>query len=320
LTRRVSGPNPDLIPPRCLRQHQAYAGCLGPCNGAGRAVLADQQLAPHTREHRTSESLWRLRLPLDRPLCQPHRSLRLVLRCDGLGTTARIATARSRHHDGGLRILPVHRWLGARGAGDAFDDVVVAMCSGPKIELGCSPECLVVHLIQRGVPVLSFDRSVTAIRLAGRCGAPALLGDLFQPSPASGRCPKPGMGCWQTVLLVDGNVGLGGDPRPIWPGVHHTKMGGRHRLRGRLRCRPGCGPFFTTSTGPICWICRRRQPGTRYSATSWPLSNRRPLWLLPTAAMFGRSVVAYLVWAVAASRRSGRVCSSTEDPRGTLPE
>jgi|SRR5271156_5792879 len=159
-----------------------------------------------------------LRLPPDRLLCQPHRSLRLVLRCDGLGTTARIATARNRHHDGGLRILPAHRWWGARGADDAFDDVVVAMCSGPKIELGCSPEYLAVHLIQRGVPALSFDRSVTAIRLAGRCGAPALLGDLFQPSPASGRCPKPGMGCWQTVLLVDGNVGLGGDPRPIWPG------------------------------------------------------------------------------------------------------
>ncbi len=26
LTRRVSDPNPVLIPPRCLRQHQPYAG------------------------------------------------------------------------------------------------------------------------------------------------------------------------------------------------------------------------------------------------------------------------------------------------------
>jgi hypothetical protein len=44
------------------------------------------------------------------------------------------------------------------------------------------------------------------------------------------------------------------------------------------------------------------------------------LALCVTAAMFGRSAVAYLVWAAVASRRSGRVCRLTEDPRGTLPE
>jgi hypothetical protein len=34
-----------------------------------------------------------------------------------------------------------------------------------------------------------------------------MLGDVFEPLPGIGR--------WQTVLLVDGNVGLGGDPRRI---------------------------------------------------------------------------------------------------------
>jgi len=66
---------------------------------------------------------------------------------------------------------------------------------------------LVARLVARGVPALGIDRSATAIRLAGRGGAPALLGDVFEPLP--------GMGCWHTVLLVDGNVGLGGDPRRI---------------------------------------------------------------------------------------------------------
>jgi SAM-dependent methyltransferase len=112
-----------------------------------------------------------------------------------------------RHHDGEVRILPVHRWLGARGADDAFDDAVVEMCSGPTIELGCGPGRLVARLIERGIPALGVDRSATAIRLAGRGGAPVLLGDVF--------APLPGMGCWQTVLLVDGNIGLGGDPRRI---------------------------------------------------------------------------------------------------------
>lgn len=81
------------------------------------------------------------------------------------------------------------------------------MCTGPTIELGCGPGRLVAKLIQRGIPALGIDRSATAIRLAGRGGAPALLGDVFEPLP--------GTGCWQTVLLVDGNVGLGGDPRRI---------------------------------------------------------------------------------------------------------
>jgi SAM-dependent methyltransferase len=88
-----------------------------------------------------------------------------------------------RHPDGALRILPVQRWLGPGGTDNEFDDAIVAMCSGPTIELGCGPGRLFAHLIQRGVPALGVDRSATAIRLAGRCGAPALLGDVFQPLP-----------------------------------------------------------------------------------------------------------------------------------------
>jgi SAM-dependent methyltransferase len=123
-----------------------------------------------------------------------------------------------RHDDGEVRVLPAHRWLGDRcppdgpgGSGDGidevFDEAVTQMCDGPTIELGCGPARLVARLIQRGIPALGIDRSVTAIRLAGRGGAPALLGDVFEPLPGVGR--------WQTVLLVDGNIGLGGDPRRI---------------------------------------------------------------------------------------------------------
>jgi hypothetical protein len=43
--------------------------------------------------------------------------------------------------------------------------------------------------------------------VGGPVRSPALLSDVFQPLP--------GMGCWQKVLLIDGNVGLGGDPRRI---------------------------------------------------------------------------------------------------------
>jgi hypothetical protein len=63
---------------------------------------------------------------------------------------------------------------------------------------------LVAHLVQRGVPALGVDQSATAVALARRSGAPALRRDVFEPLPGTGR--------WQTVLLADGNVGLGGDP------------------------------------------------------------------------------------------------------------
>src|SRR6201997_4081508 len=128
-----------------------------------------------------------------------------------------------RHDDGAIRPLPAHRWLGARNADaadEAFDDAVTRMCAGPTIELGCGPGRLVARLIRRGIPALGIDRSATAIRLAGRGGAPALVGDVFEPLP--------GTGCWQTVLLVDGNVGLGGDPERI--------LGRAAELLGRGGC------------------------------------------------------------------------------------
>ncbi|BBX66734.1 methyltransferase domain-containing protein [Mycolicibacterium psychrotolerans] len=109
-----------------------------------------------------------------------------------------------RRDDGRVSRLPVHSWLGGRHADERFDHTVVGMCEGPTIDLGCGPGRLVAHLVQRGVPALGVDLSETAVRLARSSGAPALHRDLFEPLPGTGR--------WQTVLLADGNVGLGGDP------------------------------------------------------------------------------------------------------------
>ena len=109
-----------------------------------------------------------------------------------------------RHDDGRRDRLPVRSWLGGRNADDRFDNAVVRLCDGPTIDLGCGPGRLVAHLVQRGVPALGVDQSATAVALARRSGVPALRRDVFQPLPGTGR--------WQTVLLADGNVGLGGDP------------------------------------------------------------------------------------------------------------
>jgi hypothetical protein len=63
---------------------------------------------------------------------------------------------------------------------------------------------LVAGVVRRGLPALGVDLSRTAVELARSSGAPVLCRDLFAPLPGTGR--------WHTVLLADGNVGLGGDP------------------------------------------------------------------------------------------------------------
>jgi len=98
----------------------------------------------------------------------------------------------------------VRTWLGGQGADIAFDEPVAALCNGPTIDLGCGPGRLVGRLLRCGVPALGVDQSLTAVALARRSGALALHRDIFEPLPATGR--------WHTVLLADGNIGLGGDP------------------------------------------------------------------------------------------------------------
>lgn len=109
-----------------------------------------------------------------------------------------------RHQDGSVHGLPVHSWLGRLRSDHAFDQTMVGLCDGPTIDLGCGPGRLVANLVARGVPALGIDQSATAVDLARRSGAPALRRDVFGPLPGAGR--------WSTVLLADGNVGIGGDP------------------------------------------------------------------------------------------------------------
>ena len=136
-----------------------------------------------------------------------------------------------RHRDGRVRALPVRSWLGGHGADVRFDEALVGMCDGPTIDLGCGPGRLVANLVNRGVPALGVDVSVAAVRLARSSGAPTLQRDVF--------APLPGVGRWHTVLLVDGNVGLGGDPRRILGRAAEL-------LRRGGRC---LAVFDTTTTG-----------------------------------------------------------------------
>jgi SAM-dependent methyltransferase len=154
-----------------------------------------------------------------------------------------------RHDDGHRTLLPVQQWLGHHDADRGFDDAVVALCHGPTIDLGCGPGRLVVRLIARGLPALGIDQSAVAVHLATRRGAPALRCDLFDPLP--------GTGDWQTALLIDGNVGLGGDPARVLTRAGSLLSGagcciaefdptisGIIPRRVRLECAQGSGPWF----------------------------------------------------------------------------
>lgn len=107
----------------------------------------------------------------------------------------------ARHADGVVQLLSVHRWL---ADADPVDERLIARARGPVLDLGCGPGRHVSALVQRGIPALGLDASPLAVKLASARGAEAVLGDVFDHGLE--------IGAWQTVLLLDGNLGIGGDP------------------------------------------------------------------------------------------------------------
>jgi SAM-dependent methyltransferase len=106
------------------------------------------------------------------------------------------------HADGRHVPLPVRRWHGPHP--EPAVQPVVARCTGPTIDLGCGPGRLTAALTQRGLVTLGVDLSADAVRLTRARGVAALRRDLFDPLPGEGR--------WAHALLIDGNIGIGGDP------------------------------------------------------------------------------------------------------------
>lgn len=102
--------------------------------------------------------------------------------------------------DGHLVPLDVARWSGPV---DLADETLLARAVGSVLDVGCGPGRLTAALHARGVDVLGLELSDELPVLARAAGAPLVLGDVFAEVPRTGR--------WDTVLLADGNVGIGGD-------------------------------------------------------------------------------------------------------------
>jgi SAM-dependent methyltransferase len=92
------------------------------------------------------------------------------------------------------------RW---NGTADRTDIALLGSVRGPVLDVGCGPARMVRAAVAMRLEALGLDVSPTAIELGRAAGLPMHEGSVFDSIPAEGE--------WHTVLLVDGNVGIGGD-------------------------------------------------------------------------------------------------------------
>lgn len=111
------------------------------------------------------------------------------------------APAVLRAADGTVIALPVDRWR-AEPSGEEMS--VLDRAVAPVLDVGCGPGRHVLALARRGLVAMGVDASPAAVDLARSTGAPVLRRSVFARVPGAGR--------WRTALLLDGNVGIGGDP------------------------------------------------------------------------------------------------------------
>jgi SAM-dependent methyltransferase len=106
-----------------------------------------------------------------------------------------------RFEDGASLPFPVGRYLAGV---DQLERRLLDGVQGPVLDVGCGPGRHLRELSARGVYALGVDLSSVAVDLACSGGARAVVADIFGDVPGVGR--------WRTALLLDGNIGIGGDP------------------------------------------------------------------------------------------------------------
>ncbi len=109
------------------------------------------------------------------------------------------ATTELEFSDGTKRTA--HQWA---ACADAVDHRLLARVEGPALDIGCGPARATLALAQAGVAALGIDITPDALTIARARGATVLERCVFGRLPGAGR--------WGTALLLDGNIGIGGDP------------------------------------------------------------------------------------------------------------
>ena len=86
---------------------------------------------------------------------------------------------------------------------DATDLDLLAGAIGPVLDIGCGPGRMVRAAMDLGLSAAGVDVSPTAVRIATAAGLAVFNRSVFAPMPLEG--------AWGTALLLDGNIGIGGD-------------------------------------------------------------------------------------------------------------
>ncbi|HEX6392731.1 MAG TPA: class I SAM-dependent methyltransferase [Acidimicrobiales bacterium] len=146
--------------------------------------------------------------------------------------------------------LPVNRWHGPMLPEEA---TLLESVTSPILDIGCGPGRHTAALARAGFEALGIDTSPAAVRAARRRGASVMQVSVFGAVPDAGR--------WATVLLLDGNIGIGGDPIRLLERVHALSApGGRvlvevdppgtesRRFHAQVEHAGGLGPGFP-------WAC-----------------------------------------------------------------
>lgn len=103
--------------------------------------------------------------------------------------------------DGARARIDVTRWT---DDADTVDRALLRRARGPVLDVGCGPGRMVKAAVQRGMKALGVDVSPVAVEIVRAAGLPVHLGSIFDPIPHERS--------WSTALLLDGNIGIGGDP------------------------------------------------------------------------------------------------------------